>query len=44
MKRSPALDVLIRLADESRDAAAGSLGAAVGAAQTAAQKLALLQR
>lgn len=44
MKRSPALDALIRLADESRDAAAGSLGAAVGAAQTAEQKLALLQR
>ena len=44
MKRSPALDVLIRLADESRDAAAGSLGVAVGVAQTAEQKLELLQR
>lgn len=44
MKRSPALDVLIRLADESRDAAAGSLGAAVGAAQTAEQKLELLRQ
>ena len=44
MKRSPVLDVLICLAGESRDAAADSLGAAVGAAQTAEQKLELLQR
>lgn len=42
-RRSPVLDVLIRLADEGRDAAAGSLGTAVSAAQTAEQKLALLE-
>jgi len=44
MKRSPVIDVLIRMADESRDAAAGTLGAAVGAAQTAEQKLQVLQQ
>ena len=44
MKRSPVLGVLTRLAGETRDAAAEELGYAVGAVQTAEQKLGLLEQ